>query len=180
MNQRLLVETITEHAFAEFGRVLSGPFPGKEPTSAFSFPKSDFWQATTFDPGSNGQSEVLWVNYRDTSLVLKSLEAHWLTEQAILPLQGTGLIHAVARSVEGQQHLPDLKTVKAFHIAVGQGICMKPGCWHASFSTGGVVQCLMLTRTSTTLDLVQHLSKGTSATETSIVGIEPLQLRQAT
>ena len=176
----MLVETLTENAFSPYGQVFDGRFPGKEPVSACRLPNSDFWQASTFDPGMNGQTEVLWVNYRDTSLVLKSLEAHWLTEQAIVPTQGSTLIHVVAESIEGQQYQPDCSTARAFYVAVGQGVCMRPGCWHASFSSSGEIQCLMLTRTSTTRELVGHLSNGTRATETSIVSVEPLQLKRAT
>lgn len=176
------VEPLSETAFAPYGRVLGEPFPGRQPESAFSFSMSDFWQAATFDPGLGGQTEVLWVKYRNNSLLVSSMEVHWLTEQAIVPLQGGELIHVVAADDSRHQahtRQPDLKTIRAFHVSAGQGVCMNPGSWHASFSTGAEVLCLMLTRASTTRELVQHLSNGVQATETSIAKIAPLQFRQA-
>lgn len=178
---QMQVESLSEHAFAAYGRVLGEPFPGKDPASAFSFATSDFWQASRFDPGQDGQTEVLWVTYRNDSLLVSSMEVHWLTEQAIVPLQGGELIHVVAagdQRYHGNERQPDLKTIRAFHIPAGQGVSMNPGCWHASFSTGDEVLCLMLTRASTTRDLVQHLRDGVQATETSIVKIEPMQFKQ--
>lgn len=176
------IESLSALAFAAYGRVLGEPFPGKQPASAFSFATSDFWQASTFDPGHDGQTEVLWVKYRNDSLLVSSMEVHWLTEQAIVPLQGGELIHVVAtgdQRYQGSGRQPDLETIRAFYVSAGQGVCMNPGCWHASFSTGEEVLCLMLTRASTTRDLVQHLGHGAQAAETSIAKIEPLQVKQA-
>ena len=69
---------------------------------------------------------------------------------------------------------PDLATLAAFRVPQGQGICMRPGCWHATRVVDGEVTCLMLTRRSTTVDLIQHLTTDARATESAIVEI-PLQ-----
>jgi ureidoglycolate lyase len=70
--------------------------------------------------------------------------------------------------------LPDLTRLRAFKIALGQGVCMRAGCWHASFVLGGQVTCLMLTRRSTTQELVAHLARGSVAAETSMVELAGL------
>ena len=46
---------------------------------------------------------------------------------------------------------------------------MAPGIWHASLAPDDEVTGLMLTRRSTTRDLVAHLRDGTPAAETIIV-----------
>ena len=48
---------------------------------------------------------------------------------------------------------------------------MRAGCWHATRVAGDEVACLMLTRRSTTLDLIQHLSTDASITESAIAAI---------
>lgn len=40
---------------------------------------------------------------------------------------------------------------------------MEPQCWHATRVDVGEVKCLMLTRRSSTLDLVVHLMSGAPA-----------------
>jgi ureidoglycolate lyase len=172
--RHLLVEDLTPENFAPFGWVLGKPYPTNPAATAYSHPGSDFWHEHVFDAGSGGETEVVWVNYRDTSLVVRKLEAHWLTQQAIVPLTGAAVIHVVCPGRADDPALPDLDRLKAFPITPGQGICMRPGCWHASFVREGEATCMMLTRRSTTLELARHLTMGAPAVETSIVGLAGL------
>jgi len=172
--RHLSVEKLTPEQFAPFGWMLGKPYPSDPSTPAYSHPGSDFWQEHVFDPGSGGETEVLWVNYRDTSLVIRKLEAHWLTQQAIIPLAGAEVVHVVCPGREDDPALPDLDRLKAFVITQGHGICMRPGCWHASFVREGEATCLMLTRRSTTAELARHLETGSPASETSIVELAAL------
>ncbi len=71
---------------------------------------------------------------------------------------------------------PDLSQVAAFRVPQGQGVCMRPGCWHATRVAEAEVTCLMLTRRSTTLDLIQHLTTDASASESAIQAIPVLRL----
>ncbi|WP_372876234.1 ureidoglycolate lyase [Pseudomonas sp.] len=166
------VEDLSAEAFAPFGWILGKPFPSDPTACAYSHPGSDFWHEHIFIPGNGGETEVLWVNYRNKTLQLNALEVHWLTQQAIVPLGGE-ILHVVCPGVDGSR-LPDLSRLKAFRIGDKQGICMAPGCWHASFVLEGQVTCLMLTRRSTTVDLVNHLIHGCQAEETSVVELGTL------
>lgn len=167
----LTVEALTAEAFAPFGRVLGG---GYDPAvTGFSHPGSDFWHVHDFDAGTGGQVEVLWVNYRNDSLRLRALEAHWLTEQAIVPLGGE-IVHVVCPGREDDARTPDVTRLRAFRVGDGQGVCMQPGCWHASFVLAGQTTCLMLTRHSTTADLVETLQGRHDAVESSIVELAAL------
>ena len=172
--RELPIEALTEDAFRAFGRVLGAPLPKDPGALAFSHPGSDFWHAHDFDPGEGGDTEVLWVNYRDASLRLRALEAHWLTEQAIVPLGGREIAHVVCPTRDDRSRLPDLARLRCFRVGSGMGVCMRPGCWHASFVFGGETTCLMLTRRSTTRDLVAHLRGDSVAVETGIVSMESL------
>jgi len=168
------VEPLDEQAFAQFGWVLGTSYPSESNAAAFTNPGSDFWHVHDFHPGDGGVPEVLWVNYRNNSLRLCVLEAHWLTEQAIVPLGGGAIVHVVCPTCDDGSRLPDLTRLRCFLVPSGQGICMRPGCWHASLVTGGQTTCLMLTRRSTTRDLVAHLNGEFEATETSIVTLSSL------
>jgi ureidoglycolate lyase len=59
----------------------------------------------------------------------------------------------------------------------GQGICMRPGCRHATRVAGvagaaaAEVTCVMLTRRSTTAHFVRHLATGAAAAESAVASI---------
>lgn len=167
------IEALDEQRFAPFGQMLGTPFPKDPKAIAYGHPGSDFWHVHDFNPGEGGTTEVLWVNYRNANLRVTGLEVHWLTEQAIIPL-GSGLVHVVCPGREDGSRLPDLSGLRAFKIELGQGICMRAGCWHASFVLAGQVTCMMLTRHSTTQELVAHLARGSVAAETSMVELAGL------
>ena len=89
----------------------------------------------------------------------------------MIPLNGD-LVQFVACS--GADGSPDLATLAAFRVRQGQGICMRPGCWHGTrIGRAGEVLCAMLTRRSTTLDLVRHLAHGEPARESTVAAIAP-------
>ena len=132
---------------------------------AFSASEIEFWQEHVFDPGAGGETEVLWVRYRNKQREVSSLESHKLSQQAIVPLTGE-IIQVVAGSQ--QDGSLDASTMKAFRVPVGQGICMRPGCWHTTRVDAAEVTCLMLTRRSTTVDLIAHLTDGSPLTESAM------------
>lgn len=161
----LPVEELSADAFAPYGTVWGRPY--SDGLRGFTNPATDFWHQDFFDCGEHGKPEVLWVNYRKNDGLVTTLEAHWLTQQAIVPLGPQGIIHVVALcDASGTQ--PDLATLKAFHVPSGTGISMNPACWHASQVADTQVTCLMLTRDSTTAELVAHLDHGAAAVESTL------------
>ena len=132
---------------------------------AFSASEIEFWQEHVFDPGAGGETEVLWVRYRNKQREVSSLESHKLSQQAIVPLTGE-IIQVVAGSQ--QDGSVDTSSMQAFRVPVGQGICMRPGCWHSTRVDSAEVTCLMLTRRSTTVDLIAHLTDGSPLTESAM------------
>jgi len=165
----LTPQPLSPEAFAPYGWMLGKGLATAPATAAFSNAATDFWHEHAFDTGPSGQTEVLWVNYRIQDPNVTALENHLLTQQALIPLTGE-VIHIVAESkAEGG---PDLSTLKAFRLPQGQGVCMRPGCWHSSRVAGGEVACLMLTRISTTVDLVAHLNEGKPAVESELRPLE--------
>ncbi len=171
----LRVEPITESAVAPFGWMLGKPLPAAKDAVAFTSPGSDFWHEHVFDAGDGGQHEILWVKYRSDDPAVSRLEVHHLTQQAVVPVTGSIVQIVAASDVAGE---PDLATLRAFAIDPGQGICMRPGTWHATRSAGGEATCLMLTRQSTTMDLVRHLNHGAVAQESRLTDITPVQLQR--
>lgn len=171
MTSDLIPQDLSADAFAPYGWMLGKGLAHAPAPAAFSNAATDFWREHAFDTGAGGQTEVLWVNYRIRDPQIVALENHLLTEQALVPLTGE-VIHVVAAS--DAQGGPDLNTLKAFVLKPGQGVCMKPGCWHSSRVRGAEVACLMLTRVSTTLDLVAHLTQAAPAKESEIRAIAPV------
>lgn len=169
----LQIEPLTEAAAAPYGWMLGKPIAMAPAGTAFASPASDFWQEHVFDAGANGTPEVLWVTYRSDEPVIGKLEVHHLTQQAVVPLTGS-IVQVMAASTPAGE--PDLATVKAFLILPGIGICMRSGTWHATRTAGPEATCLMLTRRSTTADLVRHLNDGAAAVESRIADIMPLRL----
>lgn len=167
-NTQLEITDLTPEAFAPYGWMLGKPMPDGNGVPLYTHPATDFWHEHLFNTGAGGDAELLWVNYRSQSTDIASLEKHLLTQQAIVPLTGS-IIQVVARSAA--DGTPDLSTLAAFHVPQGQGVCMRPGCWHATRVPGAEVTCLMLTRRSTTVDLIQHLTTDASATESAIAAI---------
>lgn len=171
---KLNINDLTPGAFWPYGWMLGKPMPDGNGVPLFSNPATDFWQEHLFNTGEGGDAELLWVNYRNRSPEFFNLEKHLLTQQAIVPLTGE-IIQVVAQSaVDGS---PDLDTLAAFRVLQGQGVCMAPGCWHTTRVAGAEVTCLMMTRCSTTADLIQHLTTSVRAAESAIVDI-PVQRLQ--
>jgi ureidoglycolate lyase len=164
----LTIQPLNADDFEPYGWMLGKPLPTDGDTPSFTSPSSDFWREHLFDTGAAGETEVLWVKYRNGEDTVASLEAHLLTQQAIVPLTGP-VIQIVATSTTAG--LPDIDSLRAFRVPVGEGICMRPHCWHATRVLQDEVTCLMLTRRSTTYDLVIHLVTGAPACESEIKAI---------
>lgn len=171
--QTISVEPLSEAAIAPYGWMLGKPLPAGTDAVAYGSVASDFWHEHGFDVGPGGEHEILWVKYRSTDPVVERLEAHSLTQQAVIPLVGQIIQIVAAATAEG---LPDPSTVRAFALSPGYGICMRPGIWHATRARAGEATCLMLTRRSTTADLVRHLNTGSAATESRFADLPGLRL----
>lgn len=169
----LAIRPLDGVSFSAYGWMLGKPYPAGGETPCFSNAATDFWREHLFDPGPGGEHEILWVNYRSRDPRVGSLETHLLTQQAIIPLTGE-IIQVVAAS--GPDGRPDPSSIAAFSIPPGQGICMRPGCWHATRVREGQASCVMLTRRSTTLDLVGHLRDGNPMHESVISAVPGVML----
>lgn len=172
MSINLRAQPITPAAFASYGWMLGKSFPADPAIPAFTNAATDFWREHIFDAGQDGEPEILWVNYRSTNST-SQLEKHLRTQQAIVPLTGS-IIHIVARSAADGN--PNLSTLSAFTVKPGQGLCMAPDCWHASRVQSAEVTCLMLTRRSTTMDLIGLMQDGQAAQESMLVDVPTIEL----
>jgi ureidoglycolate lyase len=168
------VEDLSPTSFEPFGWVLGKSDPLRTNPVGFYSPASDFWHEHVFDAGAGGETEILWVAYRDNNPLVFKLEVHHLTQQAVVPL--TNEIFQILCLSDVNQR-PDLSTLRAYRLSPGVGICMRPGVWHATRAENAT--CLMLTRRSTTKDLVDHLVNERPATESTIVEIPQVLLVQA-
>jgi len=167
VRHELYVAELTPEEFAPYGTVLGKPLPAAAGVTAFSAPRSDFWREHVF--AADGRDpEILWVIYRDTDTRIDRLEMHTLTEQAVVPLTGD-IIQIVA--VSAPAGAPDMATIRAFRVPVGKGLCMRRGCWHATRVVAAESACLMLTRSTTTADLIGHLDRGTALVESAFANV---------
>jgi ureidoglycolate lyase len=159
------IEPLDASRCEPYGWMLGKPVGTDGDAPSFVSNASDFWREHLFDTGAAGETEILWVIYRNHDDSITSLEMHRLTQQAIVPLTAP-VIHIVATSLDNGQ--PDLNSLRAFDIPVGKGLCMRPKTWHATRVGDRDATCLMLTRPSTTYDLVIHLKTGAPACESVI------------
>ncbi|TKC87663.1 ureidoglycolate hydrolase [Trinickia terrae] len=171
------IEPLEAHRCEPYGWMLGKPVCTGGDAPSFVSPESDFWREHLFDTGTAGETEILWVTYRNRDDGITSLEMHRMTQQAIVPLTGP-VIQVVATSAENG--MPDLNSLRAFEIPVGKGLCMRPKTWHATRVAERDATCLMLTRPSTTYDLLIHLKTGAPACESVIQAIETHRLERST
>jgi ureidoglycolate lyase len=157
-------QSLTVENFSPYGWLLGKTIRLDGSTPAFSAAEIEFWQEHIFDPGAGGETEVLWVRYRNRQREVYGLEVHRLSQQALVPLTGE-IIQVVACNQEDGS--VDTSSMQAFRVPVGQGICMRPGCWHSTRVDSAEVTCLMLTRRSTTVDLIAHLTDGSPLSESA-------------
>ena len=165
------VEVPNSDSLEPFGWILGKSDALKTTPIAFRSPASDFWHEHFFNPGTDGDTEVLWVEYRDNSPLVSKLEVHHMTQQAVVPLTKE-IVQVLCLSDANQS--PDLATLRAYRLPPGVGICMRPGVWHATRADNAT--CLMLTRRSTTKDLIDHLINDHPAKESAISEITPVRL----
>ena len=165
------IQELTAEGFKPFGVALGVTEPSIAP-DAYLSAGSDFWHEHLFDAGG-GQPELLWVRYRSREPHIRRLEAHRLTEQAVIPLTAP-IVQILARGDENGA--PDLAGARAFRVVPGQGLLMRAGCWHATRVEDRPATCAMLTRRSTTLDLAGHLNEGEALAESVLRDVD-LMLR---
>ncbi|WP_283804911.1 ureidoglycolate lyase [Tardiphaga robiniae] len=111
------------------------------------------------------------MEYRDNNPLVSKLEVHHMTQQAVVPLTKE-IVQVLCLSDVNQR--PDLSTLRAYRLSPGVGICMRAGVWHATRADDAT--CLMLTRRSTTEDLIDHLVNDRPAKESTISEITPVHL----
>ncbi|WP_346778375.1 ureidoglycolate lyase [Paraburkholderia sp. Tr-20389] len=169
----LHVEPLTPESFAPYGWVLGkrSSTPCEEPH--FESQELSIWREHLFDAGIVNDTEVLWVSFGDSSDVVSALEARRLTQQVIVPLTGPLILILAAPQAT---RVPDMDSLRAFEIPIGMGTCIRPWCWHATRTFSGEATALMLSRRSTSFDLIVHLHTGAPLSESTRIPIGPHRL----
>lgn len=167
----LKVQLITSEAYAPFGWVWGEPPTNPTPDMYVNGKNATFWHEHDLDPGDGGVTEYLWVHYRRRGFTVERLEMHRFTEQALIPLAGQPVVHVVcppAPDPLAANPAPDLTQMQAFLLDGTRGVCMRRGCWHAHYPLTDPSTYLMITRRSTTLDLIRAKFNPADMTETVI------------
>ena len=175
--RKIPVEPLTRAAYAPFGWVIGGEPPTHDPELAWSGPASVFWHEGSFDPGEGGEIQFLWVQYKWQPIALKSLESHRLTEQSVIPVNGTALIQVVCpppANPLATDNQPDLSQIRAFLFDGSAGVRMKQGTWHWQYPLADPARYLMVTRRSSTSEIPAMKHRGTTPVETIIVSLSDL------
>lgn len=122
------VETLTETAFAPFGRILGQP---ETPADAEREDMqawvniSDLWGMEPTNP--------MWsfLRAKRHTLGVVKLERHVKAAKAIIPLEGSCvLLVADGDGPEVADGNPDESTIRAFLLDGSQGVFLPRGCWH--------------------------------------------------
>jgi ureidoglycolate lyase len=150
--------------------VLGGP-PDLDSPDHFDSETTRFWAEHDFEVGEGGDVQLLWVNYRWRGFEIQYVESHRLTEQAIIPVTGDPIVHVVCPPPDdlmAPDIVPDLDRMQAFLLDGSKGVCMKKGCWHAHRSLRDEATYLMITRRTTTTDILDEKRGGAETTETVV------------
>ncbi|SIT44919.1 conserved hypothetical protein [Paraburkholderia ribeironis] len=164
------VEALTPDAFAPYGWVLGRRTTTSSDDPYFQSQTLSIWREHLFDAGEANETEILWTSFGDDSELVQRLEARHLTQQVTVPLTAP-LIQIVATSEPTQ--VPNMTSLRAFEIPVGMGTCIRPWCWHTTRALAGPATALLLSRRSTSFDLIVHLHTGSPMSESTRIPICP-------
>jgi ureidoglycolate lyase len=169
-----MVRKLTPEAYAPFGWVIGAE--SAAPDDVFDFETMAFSRQHDFDPGEGGEMSCLWVNAKPRDLVLARLESHRLTEQALLPINGDAMIHVVCpppEDLSSDSVAPDLAELQAFYLDGSSGVCMRRGTWHEHFAVGEGSTYFLMSRSSSTEDVLKFRIEGGGLKETTIAQVVP-------
>ncbi|SIT50923.1 conserved hypothetical protein [Paraburkholderia piptadeniae] len=164
----LRVEQLTPEAFSPYGWVLGKRLSASAEDPLFQSESLSMWCEHLFDAGTANETEILWASFGDKSDLVQQLEVRRLTQEAMVPLTGS-LIQIVAFSQATR--IPEMSSLRAFEIPVGMGTCIRPWCWHATRTLSGPTTAFMLSRRSTSFDLIVHLHTGAPLSESASIPI---------
>ncbi|MEM5346145.1 ureidoglycolate lyase [Paraburkholderia azotifigens] len=164
------VEQLTPESFSPYGWILGKRAPMSCEEPSFQSRSLSIWREHLFDAGSVNDTEVLWATFGESSDVVSELEARRLTQQVTVPLTAPLILIVAAPQTT---RVPDMDSLKAFEIPIGMGICIRPWCWHTTRTFSGEATALMLSRRSTSFDLIVHLHTGAPLSESTRIPIGP-------
>jgi ureidoglycolate lyase len=174
--KRIRVQRLTREAYEPFGWVLGAP-PDRQNQDYLEVRISTFWGEHIFDVGEGGAVQLVWVDYRWRGFGIEELESHRLTEQAFIPVAWSPMVQVVCPPPDDPMALeivPDLSQMRAFLLDGTKGVCMKRGCWHTPLPLGDSATYLMITRHSTTTDILNGERSGADTVETVVVEVSDL------
>lgn len=174
--ERIRVQRLTREAYEPFGWVL-GSLPGKQNPDYLEVQISTFWGEHIFDAGEGGAVQLVWLDYKWRGFAIQEFESHRLTEQAFIPVAWSPMVHVVCPPPDDPtvpEIAPDLGRVRAFLLDGTKGVCMKRGCWHTPLPLGDNTTYLMITRHSTTTDILNGERGGGVTVETVVARVSDL------
>jgi ureidoglycolate lyase len=174
--ERIRVQRLTREAYEPFGWVLGSP-PDKQDPDYFEAEISTFWGEHVFEVGQGGAVQLVWLHFRARGFRIVDFESHRLTEQALIPVASSPMVHVVCPPPDdpmAAEVVPNLEQMRAFLLDGTKGVCMKRGCWHTPLPLIDKASYLMITRQSTTADLINGERSGADTTETVVHKISDL------
>ena len=121
----LVLEPITEAAFAPFGQLLRSPLPG-----GARMELSDTMQ--NLRPSAKPRLSLATVAPKALPLTAVEMERHVYSSQVFMPLDCESYLVLVAE--HGADDLPDVATLRAFRVPGDVGINYAADTWHHPLS----------------------------------------------
>lgn len=114
---------LTSQNFAECGQLIIAPNRVPDVQSAYV----SFWdQAIDFE--IDGKIDVGFLELRPRPFLLTKMERHQTHTQSFIPLEGAGLILAVAPPT--REDRPKIETIRAYYLDGSCGVMLHRGVWH--------------------------------------------------
>jgi ureidoglycolate lyase len=121
MTRAVMLEPVTEAAFAPFGQLLRSPPPGG--------PRLELIEALqNLRPSALPRLSLTTVEPKALPLEAVEMERHVYSSQAFVPLDCAAYLVMVAG--HGPDGLPDIATLRAFRVPGDIGINYKADTWH--------------------------------------------------
>ncbi|WP_139997480.1 ureidoglycolate lyase [Paenibacillus paridis] len=127
MEHKVLIEDLTEKAFAPYGKVID--LPASEPSKA-----GDGWDCWSYIEMLDVTEPIGFglVVTKRREFVVTAMERHVSREELLLTFDRE-IVQPVAKciDIEDPEEHPDSSTVKCFRIKPGQAIVINRGVWHS-------------------------------------------------
>lgn len=127
--RKIKAEKLSQEMFKEYGQILTIP-DESVPTSLEGSGFKHRGELAFMD--THGLLEFGVTTFEKRLMVAPELEQHAKTPELLFAMDGPFVMPIALRTTQGEDDLPNEKSIKAIFVEQGQGIIFGDGVWHAA------------------------------------------------